>query len=133
MNEADHGPRGDGRRPGATNDRRRLVAPCRRLRRSARGHDRIAVRDQQRVLGIRATRAITRGARWALPPRTYVAGLFGTPGTGPGEPGLIPAADWLQVSVKLPDGPLVHHPGDVTSHRITLDMKRGALHSESAA
>jgi len=82
-------------------------------------------------LGIRATRAITRGARWALPPRTYVAGLFGTPGTGPGEPGLIPAADWLQVSVKLPDGPLVHHPGDVTSHRITLDMKRGALHSES--
>ncbi len=44
-------------------------------------------------LGVRATRAITRGARWALPPRTYVAGLFGTPGTGPGEPQLVPAAD----------------------------------------
>jgi trehalose/maltose hydrolase-like predicted phosphorylase len=82
-------------------------------------------------LGIRATRAITRGARWAQPPRTYVAGLFGTPGSGPGEPGLVPAADWLQIGVRLRDGPLIQHPGDVASHRLTLDMKRGALLSES--
>ena len=32
-------------------------------------------------LGIRGARAITRGARWVVPPRTYVAGLFDTPGT----------------------------------------------------
>jgi trehalose/maltose hydrolase-like predicted phosphorylase len=82
-------------------------------------------------MGIRASRAITRGARWALPPRTYVAGLFGTPGTEPAPPGLVPAADWLQLRIMLPGGPLVHHPGDVTSHRITLDMKRAALLSES--
>ena len=82
-------------------------------------------------LGIRATRAITRGARWALPPRTYVAGLFGTPGTEPAAPQLVPAADWLQVRLTLPSGPLVPHPGDVTSHRITLDMKRATLLSDS--
>ena len=82
-------------------------------------------------LGLRATRAITRGTRWTAPPRTYVAGLFGTPGTAPGAPGLIPAADWLQVRVMLPSGPLVHHPADVTSHRVTLDMKHGVLLSES--
>jgi trehalose/maltose hydrolase-like predicted phosphorylase len=53
------------------------------------------------------------------------------PGAGPGEPGLVPAADWLQVDLRLPDGPVIQHPGDVTSHRITLDMKRGMLLSES--
>ena len=45
-------------------------------------------------------------------------------------PGLVPAADWLQVRILLPGGPLVHHPGDVSSHRMTLDMRRGALLSE---
>jgi trehalose/maltose hydrolase-like predicted phosphorylase len=81
-------------------------------------------------LGIRGARAMTRGARWIVPARTYVAGLFDTPGTGSGAPGLVPAADWLQVRILLPSGPLVHHPKDVSSHRITLDMKRGALLSE---
>jgi trehalose/maltose hydrolase-like predicted phosphorylase len=82
-------------------------------------------------LGLRATRAITRGASWAPPPRTYVAGLFGTPGTEPAAPTLIPAADWLQIRVMLPSGPIVHHPGDVTVHRMTLDMKNGVLVGES--
>ncbi len=82
-------------------------------------------------LGVRGARAITRGARWVVPPRTYVAGLFDTPGTGPASPGLVPAADWLQVRILLPGGPLVHHPGDVSSHRTTLDVKRGALLSKS--
>ena len=49
---------------------------------------------------------MTRGARWVVPARTYVAGLFDTPGTGPGAPGLVPAADWLQVRILLPGGPL---------------------------
>ena len=78
-------------------------------------------------LGIRGARAITRGARWVVPPRTYVAGLFDTAGPEPAIPGLVPAADWLQVRIMLPGGALVHHPGDVSSHRMTLDMRRGAL------
>ncbi len=78
-------------------------------------------------LGIRGARAITRGARWVIPPRTYVAGLFDTAGPEPATPGLVPAADWLQVRVILPGGPLVHHPGDVASHRISLDVRRGAF------
>ena len=69
-------------------------------------------------LGVRGARAITRGARWVAPPHTYVAGLFDTPGRGAAIPELVPAADWLQVRILLPGGPLVHHPGDavVASH-----------------
>ena len=61
-------------------------------------------------LGVRGGRAITRGARWVVPPRTYVAGLFDTPGTEHAVPGLVPAADWLQVRILLSGKPLVHHP-----------------------
>src|SRR5271170_3167270 len=82
-------------------------------------------------LGIRGARATTRGARWIVPPRTYVAGLFDTSGTEGAAPGLVPAADWLQARILLPGGPLVHHPSDVSSHRMTLDVKRGALLAES--
>ena len=82
-------------------------------------------------LGVRGARAVTRGARWVVPPRTYVAGLFDTPGTERVTPGLVPAADWLQVRILLPGGALVHHPGDVSSHRMTLDVRRGVLLSES--
>ena len=81
-------------------------------------------------LGIRGARATTRGARWIVPPRTYVAGLFDTSSTEGAISGLVPAADWLQVRILLPGGPLVHHPGDVSSHRMTLDLRRGALLSE---
>ena len=82
-------------------------------------------------LGIRGARATTRGARWIVPPRTYVAGLFDTSGTEGAISGLVPAADWLQGRILLPGGPLVHHPGDVSSHRMTLDLRRGALLSAS--
>ena len=34
-------------------------------------------------LGVRGTRAISRGARWVAPPHTYVAGLFDTLGPNP--------------------------------------------------
>lgn len=78
-------------------------------------------------LGVRGGRAITRGARWVVPARTYVAGLFDTPGTGYIVRELVPAADWLQVHILLSGKSLVHHPGDVSSHRMTLDMRRGAL------
>jgi trehalose/maltose hydrolase-like predicted phosphorylase len=81
-------------------------------------------------LGVRGARATTRGGRWVVPARTYVAGLFDTSGADHGAQGLVPAADWLRVRILLPDGPLLHHPGDVSSHRMTLDMRRGALLSE---
>jgi trehalose/maltose hydrolase-like predicted phosphorylase len=82
-------------------------------------------------LGIRGGRSVTRGARWVVPARTYVAGMFDTPGTGSAAPGLVPAADWLRVRFMLAGGPMVHHPGDVSSHRTTLDLKRGALLSSA--
>ena len=82
-------------------------------------------------LGIRGERATTRGERWAVPARTYVAGLFDTAGTPGATRGLVPAADWLKVRIVLPDGVLVRHPGEVASHRMTLDMRRGALLSDS--
>src|SRR5271168_395275 len=81
-------------------------------------------------LGVRGTRAITRGARWVVPPHTYVAGLFDTSGAAGAVPELIPAADWLKVRIQLPGGPLVHDPGDLSSHRMMLDMRRGALLTE---
>jgi trehalose/maltose hydrolase-like predicted phosphorylase len=55
-------------------------------------------------LGIRGARATTRGARWIVPPRTYVAGLFDTSGTEGTISGLVPAADWLQGRILLPAG-----------------------------
>ena len=78
-------------------------------------------------LGVRAARAVSRGNRWVVPSRTYVAGLFDTPDTALSIPELIPAADWLRIRVLLPSGPLVHHPHDVPSQRMTLDMRRGVL------
>jgi trehalose/maltose hydrolase-like predicted phosphorylase len=88
-------------------------------------------------LGIRGGRSTTRGARWVVPARTYVAGLFDRPGTDNAVPALVPAADWLTVHILLSGEPLVHHPSDVSLHRMTLDMKRGVLitrgrHSTSA-
>ena len=82
-------------------------------------------------LGVRGSRATTRGERWVMPARTYVAGLFDTSGIAGGTPGLVPAADWLKVRVVLPSGPLLHHPGEASSHRMTLDVRRGVLLSEA--
>jgi trehalose/maltose hydrolase-like predicted phosphorylase len=79
-------------------------------------------------LGVRGTRSTTRGGRWVVPARTYVAGLFDASGA---SSGLVPAADWLGIRILLPGGPLLHHPDDVQSHRMTLDMRRGSLLSES--
>jgi trehalose/maltose hydrolase-like predicted phosphorylase len=78
-------------------------------------------------LGVRATRSTTRGGRWVVPARTYVAGLFDGSGA---SSGLVPAADWLGIRILLRGGPLLHHPDDVQSHRMTLDMRRGSLLSE---
>ena len=78
-------------------------------------------------LGVRGGRAVSRGSRWREPLRTHVAGLFDTPGPEHPIPGLVTAAGWLRVRIIPTDGPLVHHPAEVISHRTTLDMRRGVL------
>ena len=81
-------------------------------------------------MGVRGERAFARGERWITPSRTSVAGLFDTADAVDALPRLTPAPDWLQARLLLPDGPVVHRPGDVSSHHVQLDMKRGVLLTE---
>ncbi len=81
-------------------------------------------------LGIRGARSTTRGERWVVPPRTYVAGLFDEAGAEHTTSELVPAADWLRIRILLKGRPMLHHPGEMSSHHMTLDMRRGALLSE---
>ncbi len=82
-------------------------------------------------MGVRGGGAVNRGRRWAVPPRTYVAGLFDTPDGEGSMPALVPAADWLQLRILLPCEAQVQHADEVLSHRVTLDLRRGALLTES--
>lgn len=81
-------------------------------------------------LGVRGGRAISRGERWIVPPRTYVAGLFDTPAATGSVPGLIPAADWLRVRISTLAGAIACEPDAVSDHSVTLDMRRGLLLSD---
>ncbi|MGP0090328.1 MAG: glycoside hydrolase family 65 protein, partial [Xanthobacteraceae bacterium] len=81
-------------------------------------------------LGVRGARAVNRVARRAVLARTYVAGLFDTHSAERPVTELIPAADWLRVQISLAGGSLPHHTGELPSHRMTLDMRRGALLTE---
>jgi trehalose/maltose hydrolase-like predicted phosphorylase len=83
-------------------------------------------------LGIRGARAASRGSRWVVPARTYVAGLFDVSGNEHATPGLVPAADWLRIRLLVAGEPLLLHPRDVSSHRMTLDLRRGALLSRGS-
>jgi trehalose/maltose hydrolase-like predicted phosphorylase len=78
-------------------------------------------------LGLRAGRVLSRGERWVVPHRAYVAGMFDIPDPEHPIPVLVPAAGWQQIRVMLPGGPLVHHPAEAISHRTTVDMRRGVL------
>ena len=82
-------------------------------------------------LGLRAGRVLSRGDRWVVPHRAYVAGMFDIPDPEHPIPILVPAAGWQQIRVMLPGGPLVHHPAEAISHRTTLDMRRGVLLTRS--
>ncbi len=88
------------------------------------------------LLGVRASRAISRGATWvtyqhhltwASWPRTYVAGLFDTPNVLPPVPGLVPAPDWLRLRIWVNDQLLLLRRGELQIHRRTLDLRRGML------
>ena len=90
-------------------------------------------------LGVRASRAISRGPtwvswlhtlRWASWPRTYVAGLFDTPNTEPPVPALVPVADWLRLRVQLNGRALLQRAGDTLGYRRILDMRRGVMLTE---
>ena len=61
-------------------------------------------------LGLRAGRAVSRGERWVVPHRAYVAGVFDIPGPEHPIPALVPAPGWQQIRITLHVGPLVHHP-----------------------
>jgi trehalose/maltose hydrolase-like predicted phosphorylase len=78
-------------------------------------------------LGLRAGRVVSRGERWVVPHRAYVAGLFDMPGPEHPIPALVPGPGWQQFRIMLPDGPFVRHPAEAISHRTTLDMRRGVL------
>ena len=78
-------------------------------------------------LGIRAARAMSRGERWVISPRTFVAGLFDISSPEQPIPGLVTGADWLKVRIKVCGAPLIPHPADILSYRATLDMRRGVL------
>jgi trehalose/maltose hydrolase-like predicted phosphorylase len=82
-------------------------------------------------LGVRAGRAISRGARWIEPHRTYIAGLFDIPGPQHPIPRLVAAPGWLQLRIVTNSGLLVYHPSEVSSHSMTLDMRRGVLLTET--
>ena len=91
------------------------------------------------LLGVRASRAISRGATWvtyqqqltwASWPRTYVAGLFDTPNVLPPVPGLVPAPDWMRLRIWIDDQPALLRFGELQNHRRTLDMRRGVLMTE---
>ena len=79
------------------------------------------------LLGLRAGRPVSRGERWVVPQRAYVAGVFDIPGPENPIPALVPAPGWQQIRIMVPGGPLVHHPAEAISHRTTLDMKQGVL------
>src|SRR5246127_140632 len=79
------------------------------------------------LLGLRAGRPVCRGERWVVQQRAYLAGLFDMPGPEQPVPALVPAPGWQQIRIMLPGGPLVRHPAEATSHRTTLDMRRGVL------
>ncbi len=79
------------------------------------------------LLGLRAGRPVSRGERWVVPQRAYLAGLFDIAGPEHPIPALVPAPGRQQIRIMLPDGPLVHHPAEAISHRTTLDMRRGVL------
>ena len=78
-------------------------------------------------LGVRGDRAINRGGKEDLPPRTYVAGLFDIRGAEQPIPALVPVADWLRVNILLPDAASELNPEDISDHYRTLDMRRGTL------
>ena len=91
------------------------------------------------LLGVRASRAISRGPTWvtyqkhltwASWPRTYVAGLFDTPNVLPPVPSLVPTPDWLRLRIWVDDELVSLSCGHLQKHQRTLDIRLGLLLTE---
>lgn len=82
-------------------------------------------------LGVRGGRTINRLAGTSLAPRTYVAGLFDMVGADQPMSALVSAPDWLRIDISLLSQAATPAIDDVSFHHRTLDLKRGALITES--
>ena len=82
-------------------------------------------------LGVRGGRTIDRLPKTTLAPRTYVAGLFDSVGAGQPLSALVPAPDWLRIEISLASPGDSAAIDDVSFHSRTLDIRRGALVTES--
>ena len=78
-------------------------------------------------LGVRGEGPSTRVCDQPRPNRTSVAGLFDTSDAADATPRLIPAPDWLQVRLHLPEGAGPEARCGVATRRTRLEMKRGVL------
>jgi trehalose/maltose hydrolase-like predicted phosphorylase len=77
--------------------------------------------------GLLGVRGSLEQATSASRPRTYVAGLFDTPGNPSTVPGLVPAPDWLRLRLSLAGEPMSLGPGHTLAFSRTLDWRRGLL------
>ncbi len=82
-------------------------------------------------LGVPGGRTFNRGVRDVDPPCTWVAGLFDLLRTEEPMPALVPAPDWMRLHVSLDAASCGLRPNEESSHRRTLDMRRGLLLTES--
>jgi trehalose/maltose hydrolase-like predicted phosphorylase len=80
--------------------------------------------------GVRGGRAVNQDGQWVAEARILVAGLFDKPGPEQPVPALAATPDWLHLHILLSGKPLAHHHGDGSSHRRTLDMRRGLVLTE---
>jgi trehalose/maltose hydrolase-like predicted phosphorylase len=79
------------------------------------------------LLGVRGVPTICGEDVCASWPRTYVAGLSQTPNIPPSISTLVSAPDWVRVTILVNGESPIRRPGDMVSHRRSLDMRRGAL------
>jgi len=81
-------------------------------------------------LGVRGARSTTRGKRWVVPARTYVAGLFDSTSVKQAKQALVPAVDWLGIRIAVTGRPAGASPRrravapDVARHEAGLIAQR---------
>ncbi len=101
---------------------------CDQLRESSR-ESRFSVSNG--FLGVRGTRGINRFSRGQVPPHTWVAGLFDLHDADPPVPGLVPAPDWLSITVALRGEKLAYHRTRTRQRCRVLDVRRGIMFTDA--
>jgi kojibiose phosphorylase len=79
------------------------------------------------LLGVRAA---LEQPTTASRPRTFVAGVFDTPGNPAAVPVLAAGPDWLRLCLLVEGEPLALDRGQTLAHIRTLDLRRGVLISD---